>query len=88
MFIVAQCFAIGRLMFLAEMAPARFITSERVGAHQFGKFQEIGDAPRPLQGLIELFAVARDSDVAPKFFSQRGNSGERFAQSGGDGPRW
>ena len=63
-FIVAHGFAIGRLMFLAEMTAARFVTGERVGAHQFGKFEEISDASRPFQRLIEFFAVARDAYAA------------------------
>src|SRR6202521_3970537 len=80
-FIVAQCFAIGRLMFFAEMATARLVAGERVGAQQFGKLQEIGDASRPLQRLIELFALPRDTDPAtagPKLFAQLWNSIQRF----------
>ena len=44
-FVVAQRFAVRRLMFLAEMAAARFVAGQRVGAHQLGELQEIGDAP-------------------------------------------
>ena len=59
MFIVAQRFAIGRLMFFAEMATARFVAGECVSAHEFAKFEKIGDASRSFQRLIKLLAVAR-----------------------------
>jgi hypothetical protein len=47
--VVSECFAIGRLMFLAEMAAARFVAGQGVGAHELTEFQKIGDAPRSLQ---------------------------------------
>ena len=42
--VVAHCFTIRCLMFFAKMSAARFVTSERVTAHQFAKLEEIGDA--------------------------------------------
>ena len=48
-FVVSECFAIGRLMFLAEVCSGRFVTLQRVNAHQLGEFEEIRDAPGALQ---------------------------------------
>lgn len=47
--VVSECFAIGRLMFLAEMRAGRFVALERVSAHQFGELEKIRDAPGALQ---------------------------------------
>src|SRR5436853_6908806 len=43
-FVVAQCLTVGRLMFFAEMAAARFIAGEGVGHHQLSELEEIVDA--------------------------------------------
>src|ERR1700742_5049689 len=53
LFIVAQSFAVRRLMFLAEMAAARLVAGQRVGAHELGELQEIGDASGAFERLIE-----------------------------------
>ena len=47
--VVPERFAIGRLMLLAEMRASRFVTLQRVNAHQLGEFEEIRDAPCALQ---------------------------------------
>src|SRR6267378_1645130 len=47
--VVSERFAVGRLMFLAEMRTGRFVALQRVNAHQFGEFEEIRDAPGAFQ---------------------------------------
>jgi hypothetical protein len=47
--VVAECFAIGRLMFLAKMCSGRFVALQRVNAHQLGEFEKICDAPGAFQ---------------------------------------
>src|SRR5882724_495943 len=47
--VVSERFAIGRLMLLAEMRAGRFVTLQRVNAHQLGEFEKIRDAPGALQ---------------------------------------
>ena len=47
--VVSERFAIGRLMFLAEMRAGRFVALQRVNAHQLGEFEEIRDAPGAFQ---------------------------------------
>jgi hypothetical protein len=47
--VVPERFAIGRLMLLAEMRAGRFVTLQRVNAHQFGELEEICDAPGAFQ---------------------------------------
>ena len=45
--IVTQSFSFRGLMFLAEVPATGFVAGQCVSAHQFGKFQEISDSPRP-----------------------------------------
>jgi hypothetical protein len=80
-FVVAECLAIGGLMFLAEMPASRFVALERVHAHQLSEFEKIGDTPGSFQGLIKVFVAAQDAHIAPELFSQFWNLLERFAQS-------
>src|SRR5215211_3043940 len=47
--VIPERFAIGRLMFLAKMGAGRFVTLQRVNAHQLGEFEEIRDAPGAFQ---------------------------------------
>src|ERR1044071_3341355 len=69
-------------MFLAEMAAARFVAGEGIDAHQLAELEEIGDASGAFQRLVERFTVAEDAHVAPEFFSQLWNAGERLFQTG------
>src|ERR1051326_4972524 len=76
--VVAQRFAFGRLMFFTKMCATRFITCERIDAHQLGEFEKIGDASGALQRLIEIFALAGNTDFAPEFFAQLWDFADRF----------
>src|SRR6266436_5778543 len=78
-FIVAECLAVGGLMFLAKMPASRFVALERVRTHQLSKFEKIGDAPGAFQGLVKIFVAAQDAHIAPELFSQFWNLLERFA---------
>ena len=80
--VVAQCFPIRRLMFFPKMGAARFVAGQRVDAHQLGKFQKIGDAPRALKRLIEILAIARNANFPPKLCPQIWNFSEGFLESG------
>ena len=66
-FVVAERFAVGCLMFLAKMRSGRFVALKRVHAHQFGEFEEIGNASGTFQGLVKIFVCARDAHIVPEF---------------------
>src|SRR2546421_11699629 len=68
--IVAQRFAFGRLVFLAEMCAARFVARERVKAHQLGEFEKIGNATGALERLIKVFTITGHANLVPEFFAQ------------------
>src|ERR1700757_505059 len=70
--VVAERFAIGRLMFLAEMCPGGFVTLQGVNAHEFGEFEEIRHTPGAFQSLVVIFFVSRHTHVAPEFCTQFG----------------
>src|SRR5437762_4287630 len=78
-FVVAECLAIGGLMFLAEVRASRFVALERVRTHQLSEFEKIGDASGAFQGLVKILVAAQDAHIAPELFSQFGNLLERFA---------
>jgi hypothetical protein len=57
-------------MFFPKMRAGGFVALECINTHQLGEFQEIGNASGAFQGLIEIVAVARDSNLVPELFSQ------------------
>src|SRR5688572_31259049 len=65
-FIVALGLAVRGLMLLAEVPAAGFLAVQRVETHQLGKLEEVGNAIRFLERLIELRVAAGDRDVLPK----------------------
>src|SRR5262249_29577016 len=79
--VVAERFAIWRLMFLAEMRAGRFVALEGVNAHQLCKFEKIGDASGAFQRLVVIFFAAGDAHVVPELLPQFGDFSERFPQS-------
>src|SRR5690606_14837993 len=52
--VVAECLALRRLALLAEVGAARLAAVERVEADELRELEEVGDAPRLLERLIEL----------------------------------
>ncbi len=80
--VVAQSFAVRRLKFLSEMAAARFVTLQRVLAHQLAELQKIRHTAGVFERLIEFFTAPEHVDVFPELLSQFGNALQRFLQAG------
>ena len=79
--VVALRLAVGRLVLVAEVAAARFVARERVAAHQLAELEEVGDAPGPLERLVELARRRPGTiDVAPELLAQLGDLRQRVAQ--------
>ena len=53
-FIIALGFALGGLMFFSQMATARFVSQQRVAAHQFAKLKKVSDSTGMFQRLIQF----------------------------------
>src|SRR5207237_190487 len=81
--IVAQSLALGRLVLLAEMRTTGFVAVERISAHQFAEFKEVGYAAGFLEGLVEFLVRAQHAYVSPEVFAQFRNHAGRFLQTGG-----
>src|SRR4051812_23580497 len=79
--VVAKRFAVRCLVFDAEMAAARFLTLQRVHAHQLGQLEEISDTAGLLELLIELLARAGDEHVAMKLVTEVGNLAQRMLEA-------
>src|SRR6185437_12196776 len=71
--VVALSFAIRRLIFLAEVAAARFISIASVDAHQLRQLEEVGHTASLLQALIQIVSAAGNGHVLPIFLTQRAN---------------
>ncbi len=59
MFVIAESFAIRSLILFAEMSAAAFVAMERIAAHEFAEFEEVGHTPGVFELLIEFFAGSR-----------------------------
>ena len=70
MLVVALGFAVGVLMFLAEVAAARFVALQGVAAQQFAELQEVGHAAGLFQRPVQVLAGARHVDVLPELLAQ------------------
>ena len=81
MLVVAQRLAVRGLMLLPEMSAARLLAMQRIEAHQLAELEEVGDASRLLERLIELGIAARDVDVAPELLAQLAESGRAPPES-------
>ena len=71
LFVIALGFAFGRLVLLAEVAAAAFIAFQSIEAHQFAKFEKIGDAARSFNLRVDLRVAAAYQNVAPELLPQR-----------------
>src|SRR2546426_9846845 len=69
--VVTLRLTLGRLELLPEVAAARFLAMQSVVAHQLGELEEVRDAARVLECLVEILARAADVDVAPELLAQR-----------------
>src|SRR5438445_1828429 len=79
--VVTFAFTVRILVFLAEMAAAALFTSERVAAHEFAEFEEVGHAAGAFERLVDGRQVSRDFDAGPEFLAQRGDFLERLFQA-------
>src|ERR1700742_4684176 len=79
--VVALRFAVGRLVLFAEVAAAGFVALARIDAHQLAELEEVGDAARFFEALIQVVAAARNSDILPVFLAQGANLTDGFFQT-------
>src|SRR5579883_964941 len=70
MFIIALCFSVRSLVFLAEMAAAGFVSMPRIDAHQLAKLKKVGDSTCLFQALVQVIPNARDIHVLPVLLTQ------------------
>src|SRR5687767_2327677 len=66
-------------MLHAEVAAARFVALERVATHELAELEKVGDAPGPLELLVQV-AAPGDADVFPERLAQRGRLVDRLLQ--------
>src|SRR6516225_6825235 len=69
--VVAPRLAVFGLELLAEVASARLAALERVEADQLPELEEVRDAARVLERLVELVPVAGHVEVLPEFLAPR-----------------
>src|SRR5687768_6013016 len=67
-------------MLLAEVAPARFLSMQRILAHQFGKLEEVSHATGLLQRLVQRLAVTEHSHIGVVLLPKCGDLRERLLQ--------
>src|SRR5690242_4106313 len=68
-------------MFDAEMSAAGLLAMQCVETHELRELQEISDATRMLERLIQLRAGARDAHVRPEFLAKLWDDVERVLQT-------
>src|SRR5687767_10703147 len=71
--VVALGLAVGRLVLLAEVAAARLLARERVLREQLAELEEVGDAARALERLVEVLARAGHGHVLPELGADLGD---------------
>src|SRR5438874_7477556 len=80
-FVITLGFALGRLVFFAEMRAAGFVAFKRVDAHELGELEKIGNPPGAFKRLIVAFTFAGNPNPLPKFLAQFRNLLKRFPES-------
>ena len=68
--VAALSFAVGSLVFFAEVSAARFVAVERVDGHEASDCEEVFEAERFFKFHIESVGFSRDEQVCIKFFFQ------------------
>ncbi len=63
------------------MPAAAFLARERVAAHQFTEFQEVGHAAGLLEGLVDRVGRTGHANIGPELFPQGRNELQRLRQS-------
>src|SRR3974390_1070603 len=79
--VVAEGFAFGSLVLLAEVAAAGFVALERVDTHQFAEFQEMGDGTGFFERLVEFLVGTEDADFFPELFAKGRDQAESFLET-------
>jgi hypothetical protein len=67
--VVSFGLTLGCLAFHAEVAPARLCAVERVATHELGELEEVGNAVRLFQSLVQLIVPADDAEVVPELLT-------------------
>src|SRR5215207_4987179 len=78
--VVAQRFALFGLVLHPKVAAARLLAGEGVEAEQLAELEEVGDAARLLERLVERRRTAGHAHVGVELLAQRGDVGERLLQ--------
>ncbi len=68
--VVAEGFAVGGLVFFAEVSAAAFVAVVGVDSDEFAEFEEVGYSVGFIQFGIEFVDFAGDEDVFPEFFAE------------------
>src|SRR5207302_8014344 len=77
--IIALGLAVFGLIFLAEVTAAGLVAVEGVLNEKLGELQEIRDASRALQRLVEIPILPRHIYVLPELFANLRNLSERVS---------
>src|SRR6185312_6600736 len=83
MFIVAQRFALWCLVFLPKMSAARFISMQRIDAHQLRELEEIRNTPRSFEALVQICFAAGNIHVLPELPAHFPNASNGVLQARG-----
>ena len=67
-FIVSGSFAVGGLVFLAEVSATRFVAVQSVDSHHFGDDQEVFEAEGFFKLGVQVVGFAYDAEVSVEFF--------------------
>ena len=62
--VIAEGLVVDRLVLIAEVSAAGLLAMQRVSAHELGQLEEVVDAARLLQRLVQRLVVTQHSDVA------------------------
>src|SRR5688572_27378609 len=81
--VIALGLAVPGLMLLAKVSAARLLAMECVSAHQLAELQEVGDAIRLLQRLIQFGVAPGHHHVLPELGANLRNALQRLSQSRG-----
>src|SRR6185503_754212 len=69
--VVTQRLSVAGLMLDPEVPAARFLSVQRIDAHELRELEEVGDATRALELLVELLASSGHEEVLPELFAKR-----------------
>ena len=79
--VIAQRLAVRRLALLAEVAAAGLGAVQSVRADQFAEFEEVRDASRLFERLVQFLVLTEHIDVLPELLAQLRDLRERLPQA-------